>query len=116
MAWQQHFVTNMFIRPETKEDIENFEPDFTIINACSQVDEDWEKHGLNSEVAVVFNIEKKCAVIFGKLLTRLGLRSLYFFKYEYFSNIFARVNKKERGTVAKIRQVRIAYNIVNVSF
>lgn len=65
MAWQQHFVTNMFIRPETKEDIENFEPDFTVINACSQVDEDWEKHGLNSEVAVVFNIEKKCAVIFG---------------------------------------------------
>lgn len=65
MAWQQHFVTNMFIRPETKEQIENFDPDFTIINACSQVDEDWEKHGLNSEVAVVFNIEKKCAVIFG---------------------------------------------------
>lgn len=65
MAWQQHFVTNMFIRPETKEEIKNFEPDFTIINACSQVAEDWEKHGLNSDVAVVFNIEKKCAVIFG---------------------------------------------------
>lgn len=84
MAWQQHFVTNMFIRPETKEEIENFEPDFTIINACSQVDEDWEKHGLNSEVAVVFNIEKKCAVIFGKLLTQLRLYSFYFlFKYEF---------------------------------
>ncbi len=65
MAWQQHFVTNMFIRPETKDEIDNFDPDFTVINACSQVDEDWEKHGLNSEVAVVFNIEKKCAVIFG---------------------------------------------------
>jgi len=34
MAWQHHFVTNMFIRPETKEEIENFKPDFTIINAC----------------------------------------------------------------------------------
>eukprot|EP00557_Chaetoceros_sp_GSL56_P003143 CAMPEP_0176494422 /NCGR_PEP_ID=MMETSP0200_2-20121128/10086_1 /TAXON_ID=947934 /ORGANISM="Chaetoceros sp., Strain GSL56" /LENGTH=552 /DNA_ID=CAMNT_0017892175 /DNA_START=183 /DNA_END=1839 /DNA_ORIENTATION=- len=65
MAWQQHFVTNMFIRPETRDQIEDFEPDFTVINACSQVDEDWERHGLNSEVAVVFNIEKKCAVIFG---------------------------------------------------
>lgn len=65
MAWQQHFVTNMFIRPESKDDIENFEPDFTVINACSQVNEDWERHGLNSEVAVVFNIEKKIAVIFG---------------------------------------------------
>jgi phosphoenolpyruvate carboxykinase (ATP) len=65
MAWQQHFVTNMFIRADTEDMLEGFEPDFTVINACSQVDEDWEKHGLNSEVAVVFNIEKKCAVIFG---------------------------------------------------
>lgn len=65
MAWQQHFVTNMFIRPETREEIENFEPDFTVINACSQIVEDWKEYGLNSEVAVVFNIEKKCAVIFG---------------------------------------------------
>lgn len=65
MAWQQHFVTNMFIRPETNEEIQNFDPDFTVINACSQVDEDWERHGLNSEVAVVFNVEKKTAVIFG---------------------------------------------------
>ncbi len=65
MAWQQHFVTNMFIRANDPSDLEGFEPDFTVINACSQVDEDWERHGLNSEVAVVFNVEKKCAVIFG---------------------------------------------------
>lgn len=65
MAWQQHFVTNMFIRANHKSDLDGFEPDFTVINACSQVDEDWERHGLNSEVAVVFNVEKKCAVIFG---------------------------------------------------
>jgi phosphoenolpyruvate carboxykinase (ATP) len=65
MAWQQHFVTNMFIRANRESDLQGFEPDFTVINACSQVNEDWKKHGLNSEVAVVFNIEKKCAVIFG---------------------------------------------------
>jgi phosphoenolpyruvate carboxykinase (ATP) len=65
MAWQQHFVTNMFIRPQTQEEIENFEPDFTVINCCSQVDEDWERHGLHSDTAVVFNIEKAKAVIFG---------------------------------------------------
>ena len=59
MAWQQHFVTNMFIRADSEAELEGFEPDFTVINACSQVDEDWEKHGLNSEVAVVFNVEKK---------------------------------------------------------
>ncbi|KAL3784057.1 hypothetical protein ACHAW5_004142 [Stephanodiscus triporus] len=65
MAWQQHFVTNMFIRANHESDLQGFEPDFTVINACSQVNEDWKRHGLNSEVAVVFNVEKKCAVIFG---------------------------------------------------
>ena len=65
MAWQQHFVTNMFIRPENPEELDNFQEDFTIINCCSQIDEDWERHGLNSETAVVFNIEKKVALVFG---------------------------------------------------
>jgi len=65
MAWQQHFVSNMFIRPEAEADLIDFEPDFTIINCCSQVVEDWERLGLNSDTAIVFNIEKKCAVIFG---------------------------------------------------
>lgn len=65
MAWQQHFVTNMFIRPETSEELENFEPDFVVINCCSQEDTDWERHQLNSETAAVFNVEKAKAVIFG---------------------------------------------------
>eukprot|EP00550_Attheya_septentrionalis_P000486 CAMPEP_0198281210 /NCGR_PEP_ID=MMETSP1449-20131203/1171_1 /TAXON_ID=420275 /ORGANISM="Attheya septentrionalis, Strain CCMP2084" /LENGTH=633 /DNA_ID=CAMNT_0043976883 /DNA_START=127 /DNA_END=2028 /DNA_ORIENTATION=- len=65
MAWQQHFVTNMFIRPTDASEIEDFEPDFTIINCCSQVDEDWKKHNLHSDTVVAFNIEKKTAVIFG---------------------------------------------------
>ena len=65
IAWQQHFVTNMFIRADAPADLDGFAPDFTVINACSQVDDAWKEHGLNSEVAVVFNIEKKCAVIFG---------------------------------------------------
>ena len=64
-AWHQHFVTNMFIRPATKEELEDFVPDFTIVNTCSQVDEDWERHGLHSETAVVFNPDKKTGVIFG---------------------------------------------------
>lgn len=65
MAWPQHFVTNMFIRPESEEQLENFEPDFTVINACSQVNEEWEKHNLHSDVAIVFNVEEKKAVILG---------------------------------------------------
>ncbi|TYZ62659.1 hypothetical protein PybrP1_002838 [[Pythium] brassicae (nom. inval.)] len=65
LAWQHHFVTNMFLRPETKEEIANFEPDFTIVNACKVTNEDYKKHGLNSEVFVAFNIEKNVAVIGG---------------------------------------------------
>jgi ATP-dependent phosphoenolpyruvate carboxykinase len=67
MAWQQHFVTNMFIRPSSAAQIgpDNFDPDFTVINASSQSNERWQEHGLNSEVAVAINVEKKVAVIFG---------------------------------------------------
>lgn len=65
MAWQQHFVTNMFIRPTQEEDMRDFEPDFTIINCCTLEDDDWKRHGLHSETAVVFDIEEKKAVIFG---------------------------------------------------
>ena len=64
MAWQQHFVKNMFIQPSEAE-LEDFEPDFTIVNACSEVNEKWQEHGLHSDVAVAFNIEKKAAVILG---------------------------------------------------
>jgi phosphoenolpyruvate carboxykinase (ATP) len=65
LAWQQHFVTNMFIRPETPEELDNFEPDYVIVNCCSQEDTDWERHDLHSETAAVFNVEKAKGVIFG---------------------------------------------------
>mmetsp|Transcript_15411 Transcript_15411/g.22897 ORF Transcript_15411/g.22897 Transcript_15411/m.22897 type:complete len:571 (+) Transcript_15411:137-1849(+) len=65
LAWQSHFVTNMFIRPKSKEEIADFKPEFTIINACKVVDDDYKKHGTNSEVFVAFNIEKNVAVIGG---------------------------------------------------
>jgi ATP-dependent phosphoenolpyruvate carboxykinase len=65
-AWQQHFVKNMFIELEDKLNFpEVIEPDFTIINACSVVNDKWKEHNLNSEVAVAFNIEKKLGVILG---------------------------------------------------
>lgn len=67
LAWQQHFVTNMFIRPQNRHELLTcaLDPDFTIINACSAVNDEWEKHNLNSEVAIAFNIEQKVAVILG---------------------------------------------------
>jgi phosphoenolpyruvate carboxykinase (ATP) len=63
-AWQSHFVKNMFIRPRDR-DLEDFTPQFTVYNACSMTNEKWEQHGLNSEVFIVFNIEKNVAIIGG---------------------------------------------------
>ncbi|SFP54420.1 phosphoenolpyruvate carboxykinase (ATP) [Hydrogenimonas thermophila] len=64
IAWQAHFVKNMFIRP-TEEELENFKPDFTLYNACQVVNKKWKEHGLNSDVFVIFNIEENIAIIGG---------------------------------------------------
>ncbi|UPT78340.1 phosphoenolpyruvate carboxykinase (ATP) [Sulfurovum sp. XGS-02] len=64
VAWQAHFVKNMFIRP-TESELERFEPDFTVYNACKAVDEKYKEHGLNSDVFVVFNVEDNVAIIGG---------------------------------------------------
>ena len=61
----QHFCTNMFIRPVAPDELEDFEPDFTVMNACAATVDDYEDLGLNSDTAVVFNIEAGAAVIFG---------------------------------------------------
>ena len=58
VAWQAHFVTNMFIRP-TAEELENFEPDFVVYNASKAKVENYKELGLNSETAVVFNITSR---------------------------------------------------------
>ena len=64
IAWQSHFVKNMFIRPTAKE-LEGFSEDFTILNACKATNEKWKEHGLNSEVFVIFDVEEKIAIIGG---------------------------------------------------
>ena len=58
VAWQAHFVTNMFIQP-TAEELENFEPDFVVYNASKAKVENYKELGLNSETAVMFNITTK---------------------------------------------------------
>ena len=63
VAWQAHFVTNMFIRP-TAEELANFgEPDFVVYNASKAKVENYKELGLNSETAVVFNLTSKEQVI-----------------------------------------------------
>ena len=54
VAWQAHFVKNMFIQP-TAEELENFEPNFVIYNASKAKVENYKELGLNSETCVAFN-------------------------------------------------------------
>ncbi len=62
VAWQAHFVTNMFIQPSAEE-LENFEPDFVVYNASKAKVTNYKELGLNSETAVVFNITSREQVI-----------------------------------------------------
>ncbi|MCD8190245.1 MAG: phosphoenolpyruvate carboxykinase (ATP), partial [Clostridiales bacterium] len=62
VAWQAHFIKNMFIQP-TAEELEDFEPDFVIYNASKAKVENYKELGLRSETAVVFNITSRESVI-----------------------------------------------------
>ena len=59
-----HFVKNMFIRP-TDEELENFEPDFVMLNACKTSNPIWKEQNLHSEVYAVFNIKERLSVVGG---------------------------------------------------
>ena len=64
VAWQAHFVKNMFIRP-TEEELRSYEPDFVILNGAKTVNKKWQEHGLNSENFVAFNMTEKMQLIGG---------------------------------------------------
>ncbi len=64
VAWMAHFFKNMFIRP-TAEELKNFKPDWTILNACKTTCSDFAEYGLRSEVFVAFNITERMTVIGG---------------------------------------------------
>jgi len=70
VAWQAHFVKNMFIRP-TEEELENFKPDFVVLNAAKTINPEWKNMKrtdgvpFNSEVFVMFNLTEGRAVIGG---------------------------------------------------
>jgi phosphoenolpyruvate carboxykinase (ATP) len=64
VAWQAHFVKNMFIRPSEAE-LATYEPDFVVMNGAKCTNPDWEKHGLNSENFVAFNLTEKIQLIGG---------------------------------------------------
>jgi phosphoenolpyruvate carboxykinase (ATP) len=64
VAWQAHFVKNMFIRP-TEDELIDFEPDFVVMNGSKSTNPDWQSQGLNSENFVAFNLTEKVQVIGG---------------------------------------------------
>ena len=62
VAWQAHFVTNMFIRP-TEEELKEFKPDFVVLNASKAKVENWKELGINSETCVAFNLTERMQLI-----------------------------------------------------
>ncbi|MCR5216043.1 MAG: phosphoenolpyruvate carboxykinase (ATP) [Lachnospiraceae bacterium] len=62
VAWQAHFVTNMFIKPTAEEEA-NFEPDFVVYTASKAKVENFKELGLNSETAVLFNVTSREQII-----------------------------------------------------
>ena len=65
VAWQAHFVTNMFIRPSHYELANYGEPDFVVFNGSKTTNPKWKEQGLNSEVYVLFNLTEKEQIIGG---------------------------------------------------
>ena len=64
VAWQAHFVKNMFIRP-TEEELVDFKPDFITFNASKATNPRWKEQGLNSDVIAAFNLGERMSVILG---------------------------------------------------
>jgi phosphoenolpyruvate carboxykinase (ATP) len=64
VAWQAHYVKNMFIRPEADE-LVGFKPDFVVLNAAKTSNQNWKEQGLNSENFVFFNLTEGMMVIGG---------------------------------------------------
>ena len=64
VAWQAHFVKNMFIRPSETE-LKSFEPDFVVMNGAKCTNPNWQEQGLNSENFVAFNLTERVQIIGG---------------------------------------------------
>jgi phosphoenolpyruvate carboxykinase (ATP) len=105
VAWQAHFVKNMFIRP-TEEELENFgEPDFVVMNASKTGFKDFAAHGLNSEVYVAFNLTEKIQLIGGTWYggeMKKGLFSMmnYYLPLQGIASMHCSANKGKDGDVA----------------
>jgi len=104
VAWQAHFVKNMFIRPEESE-LENFIPDFVVLNASKATNPDWQKQGLNSENFVMFNLTAGMMLIGGTWYggeMKKGIFSVmnYYLPLKGIASMHCSANVGKKGDVA----------------
>ena len=105
VAWQAHFVTNMFIRP-SHHDLNNYgEPDFVVINASKCTNPKWKEQGLNSEVFVLFNLTERVQIIGGTWYggeMKKGMFSMmnYYLPQKRVASMLCSANVGEQGDVA----------------
>ncbi|UZT96688.1 phosphoenolpyruvate carboxykinase (ATP) [Chryseobacterium fluminis] len=105
VAWQAHFVTNMFIRPSHYE-LENFgEPDFTVINGSKTTNPNWEAQELHSENFIMFNLTEKLQIIGGTWYggeMKKGMFAMmnYYLPLKGMASMHCSANVGEEGDVA----------------
>lgn len=104
VAWQAHFVKNMFIRPSAGE-LEDFEPDFVVINGSKATNTHWTEQGLNSENFVAFNLSEKVQLIAGTWYggeMKKGMFSMmnFFLPRQGIASMHSSANVGEAGDVA----------------
>lgn len=105
VAWQAHFVTNMFIRPTAEELVSFGEPDFVVMNGSKTSFKEYAAHGLNSEVYVAFNLTEKIQLIGGTWYggeMKKGLFSMmnYYLPLQGIASMHCSANKGKDGDVA----------------
>nr|WP_167370574.1 phosphoenolpyruvate carboxykinase (ATP) [Pasteurella testudinis] len=104
VAWQAHFVKNMFIRP-SEEELKNFKPDFTVLNGSKTTNPNWKEQGLNSENFVAFNLSEGVQLIGGSWYggeMKKGMFSMmnYFLPLKGVASMHCSANVGEDGDVA----------------
>ncbi|MEG2666143.1 MAG: phosphoenolpyruvate carboxykinase (ATP), partial [Bacteroidales bacterium] len=104
VAWQAHFVKNMFIRP-TEAELVDFKPDFIMLNACKTTYPDYKAEGMNSEVFVAFHLGLKRAVVGGTWYggeMKKGLFSVmnYFLPLKGMASMHCSANMGKNGDTA----------------
>lgn len=104
VAWQAHFVKNMFIRP-TQEELKTFKPDFVVMNGAKTTNPQWKEQGLNSENFIAFNLTEKLQVIGGTWYggeMKKGMFALmnYLLPLRGIASMHCSANVGEKGDVA----------------